>query len=132
MAHHSTDIDVEIVGTKVGDQGRSCNEHENCSVVLRDNVVVHLQKLQVLIDGREKMAITAIWVTNGIGCCHVGFLPCHILVHAKRYDGELAQVTHVFMQNATCPTKISAAAQQQSFPCHFPWLTMSKMVEKEG
>jgi hypothetical protein len=50
----------------------------------------------VLAEGREEMAIAAYWVTDGINCCRVGFLPCHMMRHAACYDGALSQVTRVF------------------------------------
>ncbi len=41
------------------------------------------------------MAIAAVWVTDGIDRCCVGFLKRHMVRHAARYDGALAQVTCV-------------------------------------
>ncbi len=58
-------------------------------------MVVHLRKVQVVIDGREETAIAAVWVTDGIDRCRVGFLKRHMVHHAARYDGALAQVTRV-------------------------------------
>jgi hypothetical protein len=59
-------------------------------------VVVHLWKVQVVVDGREEAAIAAIWVTDGIDRCRVGFLKRHMVQHAVHFDGALAQVTGVF------------------------------------
>ncbi len=74
---------MEIVGTKVGDQGSSCEEHpNNCGKVLAKDVVVHLWKVQIQVEGREETAITAYWVTNGVDPCHVGFLPRHMAKQA--------------------------------------------------
>jgi hypothetical protein len=71
--------------------------------VLKEDVVVRLHKIQLMVEGTEEMAIAAIWVTDGINCCHVGFVPRHMVRHAARYDGALAQVTHVFSSNPeTC------------------------------
>jgi hypothetical protein len=100
---HPSGVVVEIVRTEMGDQGCSCEEHpNNCGEVLADNVVVHLRKVQIVIDGRKETAIAAYWVSDGIDCCCVGFLPCHMVKHAMRYNGALAQVTHVFSNNPMC------------------------------
>lgn len=78
-------IVVEIVGTEAGDQGRSCEEHPvNCGEVLDPDVVVRLWKVQLMVEGRgEETAIAAVWVTDGMDCCRVGFLPCHMVKHAS-------------------------------------------------
>ncbi len=100
---HPTGVVVEIIGTEVGDRGRSCKEHAgNCSQVMAKDMVVHLWKVQIQLEGREETAIAAYWVTHGIDCCHVGFLPCHMVRQAARYDGALVQVTHVFSNDSTC------------------------------
>jgi hypothetical protein len=97
MVFHPSNIVVEIVGTEAGDRGHTCEEHTvNCGEVLEEDVVVCLQKVQVVVDGREEMAIAAVWVTDGIDRCHVGFLKRHMVHHAVHFDGVLAQVTHVF------------------------------------
>ncbi len=97
MVFHPPGIVVEIVGTEAGDRGHTCKEHTlNCGEVLEEDVAVHLQKVQVVVDGREEMAIAAIWVTDGIDRCRVGFLKRHMVQHAARFDGALAQVAHVF------------------------------------
>ncbi len=96
MVYHPRGIVVEIVGTDAGDRGRTREEHPvNCGVMLEEDVVVHLRKVQVVIDGREETAIAAVWVTDGIDRCRVGFLKRHMVRHAVRYDGALAQVTRV-------------------------------------
>lgn len=100
FAKHPPGIVVEIVGTEMGDQGRSCEEHAVCgSMVLEEDVVVHLRKVQVLVEGQEETVIACIWATNGIDCCCIGFLQCHMVHHAARYDGALAQVTKVLNGN---------------------------------
>jgi len=93
---HPSGIVVEIVGTEMSCQGRSCEEHENCGEVLQEDVVVRLRKIQLMVEGKEETAIAAIWVTDGIDRCRVGFVPHHMVRHAARYDGALAQVTRVF------------------------------------
>ncbi len=75
MVFHLPGIVVDIVGTEAGDRGRTCKEHTiNCGKVLEEDVVVPLRKVQVMVDGREEMAIAAVWVTDGIYRCCVGFL----------------------------------------------------------
>jgi hypothetical protein len=84
-------------------QGRSCEEHDNCGEVLKEDVVVRLQKIQLMVEGKEETAIAAIWVTDGIDRCRVGFVPCRMVRLAPRYDGALAQVTRVFSSDPeTC------------------------------
>jgi len=78
-------------------QGHSCEEHEICGEVLKEDVVVRLRsKIQLMVEGKEEMAIAAIWVTDGIDRCRVGFVPRHMVRHTARYDGVLAQVACVF------------------------------------
>ena len=97
MVYHPPGIVVEIVGTDAGDRGRTCEEHQvNCGVVLEEDVVVRLRKVQVVIDGREETAIAVVWVTDGIDRCRVGFLKHCMVHHAARFDRVLAQVTCVF------------------------------------
>ena len=96
VATHPPGVVVEIVGTLMGDRGRSCEEHAVCGSVLEEDMVVRLRKVQVLVDGCEETAIACIWVTDGLDRCRVGFLMRHMVKHAARYDGALAQVTRVF------------------------------------
>jgi hypothetical protein len=95
---HPSGIVAKIVGTEMSCQGRSCEEHDICGggEVLKEDIVVRLRKIQLMFEGKEETAITAIWVTDGIDCCRVGFVPRHMVRHAARYDGALAQVTRVF------------------------------------
>jgi hypothetical protein len=75
---HPGGIVVEIVGTEMSCQGRSCEEHEICGEVLTEDVVVRLRKIQLMVEGKEETAIAAIWVTDGIDRCRVGFVPRHM------------------------------------------------------
>jgi hypothetical protein len=94
---------VEIVGTEMGDRGRSCEEQpNNCGKVLAGNVVACLCKVHIVVEGQEETAIEAYWISDGINRCHVGFLPCHMVKHAMHYNGSLAQVTHVFSTDLMC------------------------------
>ncbi len=62
-------------------------------------MIVRLRKVQVLFDGHEETAIACHWVTDGIDRFRLGFLMHHMVAHAARYDGALAQVTRVFIGN---------------------------------
>ena len=100
---HPCGILVKILGTKVSCQGRSCKEHKICGKVLKEDVVVRLRKLQLMVAGKDEMVIAAIWVTDGVDRCCVGFVPCHMVKHAAQYDGALVQVTCVLSDDAeTC------------------------------
>jgi hypothetical protein len=104
---HPSRVVVEIFGMEMGDQDRSCEEHpNNCGEVLAGNMVVHLCKVQIVVEGQEKTAIAAYWVSDGIDCCRVGFLPCHMVKHAMRYNKALAQVIRVFSTNQTCSNSV--------------------------
>ena len=46
-------------------------------------------------EGEEETAIAAVWVTDGIDRCRVGFLQRHMVAYAEQYDGALAQITRV-------------------------------------
>jgi hypothetical protein len=98
---HPTGIVVEIIGTEMNDQGRTYKEHLNCGEVMANNVVVHLRKVQILVKGQEETAIAAVWINDGIDRCCIGFLPCHMVAHAARYDGAVAQVTRIFSDDPT-------------------------------
>ena len=93
---HLSGIVVEVVGIKMGDRGRSCEEHSVCGEVVEEDTWLRLGRVQIEVDGHKETAIACIWVTNGIDRCCVGFLKCHMLKHAWRFNGALAQVTKVF------------------------------------
>ncbi len=95
MASYPDPIVISIVGLEANDRDRSCKEHEVCGVVVQEDVVVRLRKVQVLVNGKEKAAIAAYWVTDGMERCCVGFLQRHMVKYASWYDGALAQVTRV-------------------------------------
>ncbi len=83
---------VENVGTEMCDQGRSCEEHtNNCGKVMAGDMVVHFCKVQIMVEGWEEMVIAAYWMMDGINCCHVGFLPCHMVRHATCYNRAVGQ-----------------------------------------
>ena len=97
---HLPGILVEIVGLQMSCQGCLCKEHEMCgNEVLKEDVVVRLCMVQLLVEGKEEKAIGVVWVTDGIDCCRVVFLSCHMVKHAALYNGALVQVTRVFNGN---------------------------------
>jgi hypothetical protein len=95
MASYPDPIVIGIVGLAANDRDRHCEEHEVCGAVVHEDVVVRLRKVQVLVDGKEETAIAAYWITDGMERCRIGFLQRHMVMHASRYDGALAQVTSV-------------------------------------
>ena len=99
VATHPPGVVVEIVGTLMGDFGRSCEEHAVCGSVLEEDMVVRLRKVQVFVDGHKETVIACYWVTDGIDRCRVGFLMRHMVAHAAQYDLALALVTRVFSGN---------------------------------
>jgi len=95
MAHHPSPIVLHIVGTEADDRGRSCEEHHHCGEVLEEDMVVRLRQVQIQARGGEETAVAAVWVTDGMDRCRVGFLQRHMVPYAARFDGALAQVTRV-------------------------------------
>ncbi len=99
---HPTGVVVEIVGTEMSDQGHSCEEHlKNCGKVMANDVVVRLRKVQIMVEGWEETAIATVWINDGIDCCRIGSLPHHMVAHANRYDGAVAQVIRIFSGDPT-------------------------------
>ncbi len=98
---------VEIVGLQMSCRGRLCEEHELCGdEVLKEDFVVSLRTVQLVVGGKEEKAIEVVWVTEGMDRCRVGFLPCHMVRHATCYNEALAQVTRIFNGNpADCSSK---------------------------
>jgi hypothetical protein len=58
---------------------------------------------------KEETAITVNWVSDGIDCCCVGFLPRAFVVQGSVWDGVLCQVVEVFGRDD--PSKL----------CHDKW-----------
>ncbi len=107
MSYHPSGITIEIVGTEASSNGRTCDAHDVLSGSdLSDDVVVRLRKLQILnTKGAEETTIAAYLVSDGIDQCQVGFLPRHLVPHAKNYDGALAQITEVYTRESESPSK---------------------------
>jgi hypothetical protein len=41
----------------------------------------------VVVDGREETSVAAVWVTDGMERCRVGFPQRHMVKHVTQYDG---------------------------------------------
>ena len=93
MGVSQTGETVNIVGIEASSNGRCCEEHSVCGVVLQHDSLVRIRKVQVSIGGQEEMALAVYWVTDGVDRCRVGFLPRYMKKQANTYDGKLAQVT---------------------------------------
>ena len=61
MMTHPKNIVVDIVGIEIGDRGCSCEEHEICGSVLRNDMAVCLQK--VLFFYAHVLIVIALHIT---------------------------------------------------------------------
>jgi hypothetical protein len=115
-SRHPSGIILDVVGTAGTDRGRSCEEHACCGDVLENDVLVKLRREQILVPDniagqgkmKEEMAITVNWVSDGIDCCCVGFLPRTFAMQGIIWDGVICQVVEVFQKNdpsKTCRAK---------------------------
>ena len=87
MGLHPTGVVVDIVGINASSNGRLCEEHKVCSSVLKLNSLVRFREVQIIVKGKEETALAVYWVTDGVNCCHVGFLPRHMVKYKEAYDG---------------------------------------------
>ena len=96
--HHPSGVTVEIVGIARGNCGRSCEEHNVCGTVLQEDCVVPIRHMQIIgATGKEESALAAYyWISDGIDCFCVGFLPRHLLKQWQVYDGRIAQVVDIY------------------------------------
>jgi hypothetical protein len=105
-SRHPSGIILDVVGTAGTDHGHSCEEHACCGDVLENDVLVKLRRKQILVPDniagqgkmKEETAITVNWVSNGIDCCCVGFLPRTFAVQGSVWDGVICQVVEVFQK----------------------------------
>ena len=57
---HPSGIVVEIVGMEMSCQGLSCEEHDNCGEVLKEDIVVRLRKIQLMNAATRNVLPSAI------------------------------------------------------------------------
>ena len=53
---HLLGIFVKIVDMQMSCQGCLCKEHKMCGRVLKEDAVVRLRKIQLMVEGKEEMA----------------------------------------------------------------------------
>ena len=104
MSYHPRGDTVEIVGVNSPTNGQSCEEHPICGEVVIEDVL-HLRKVQLLMNQQEQSAIAAFWVSDGIDHCCVGYLPKPYVKNWKQYDGALVQVVKFYSGDSDSPTK---------------------------
>ena len=109
--YHPTGVSIEIVGIESNSNGRSCEEHDCCGIVLDNDVVVRFRRVQIQVDGMEETAIAAFWVTDGVDRCRVGFLPRYQLKHWQQYEGRLAQIIDMY-RDSDSPAKKKETSQE--------------------
>ncbi len=73
----TTGAKFDIVGTNIGDRGRSCKAHHVCGVQVEEGTVVTLKREIILVDGLEEVAM-AVYLAGGRRC-RVGFTPRHLV-----------------------------------------------------
>jgi hypothetical protein len=105
---------IDIVGTHASSSGRSCEEHKCCGkCVIALDIVLRLRLLvQVNIDGVERPAVAAYWVTDGIDRCRVGFIKAELTEtqsSREEYDGRLVQVVAICRKNSESSEDRAAA-----------------------
>jgi hypothetical protein len=116
-SRHPSGTILDVVRTAGTNSGHRCEEHACCGNVLDNDVLVKLQREQILVPDfiagggelKEKMAITVNWVSDRIDCCCIGFLPCAFVAQGSIWDGVLCQVVEVFGKDD--PSKL----------CHAKW-----------
>ena len=104
MSFHPIGEVVEVIRLQASDNGRFYSIHEVCGCVVGEDLLFCFRKVQVIVEGKEKIMIAAYWVIDGVDQCHVGFLPKHIVKHHERYEGRLVQVTELY-QDSCSPCK---------------------------
>ena len=103
--HHPSGVTIDIFGIARGDRGCSCKEHKVCGAVLQEDSVVRIRHEQIIGDtGMEESALAAYWISDGIDCCRVGFLPRHLLKDWQVYNGRIAQVVDIY-EGSESPAK---------------------------
>ncbi len=89
---------LNIVGIARSDRGRKCDMHDCCGDVVKADMIVclrrkqHLWKNKTTGKNEEYTAYEAVWVTEGVDACKVGFLPKAYTNYGSLYDGVLCQI----------------------------------------
>ena len=83
MGLHPAGVVVDIVGINASSNGRSCAEHKICGSVLKLDSLVRFREVQIIVKGKEEIALVVYWVTDGVDCCHGGFLPRHMVKYKE-------------------------------------------------
>ena len=60
---------------------------------------MRFREVQIIVKGKEETALAVYWVTDGVNCCCVGFLPRHMVKYKEAYDGQLAQVVEFLSES---------------------------------
>ena len=101
---HPTGIVVDIVGTEETSQGRTCDDGKTaCGSLLVTDSLVQFCQVQVLIDDVEETALAVYLISKGIDRYWVRFLRRFLVKHKKKYDGRLAQITHILGSESESP-----------------------------
>ena len=101
---------LNIVGIARTDRGRKCDAHDCCGDVVKEDVIVRLRRKQHVWKNKatgkneENTIYEAVWVTEGIDMCKVGFLPKAYVEHGSIYDGVLCQILDRKLPNDTSAT----------------------------
>lgn len=99
---------LNIVGIARSDRGRKCDMHDCCGDVVKADMIVRLRRKQHLWKNKttgkneEYTAYEAVWVTEGVDACKVGFLPKAYTNYGSLYDGVLCQILERKKSNDTC------------------------------
>ena len=84
----------DIVGTEIGNHGRSYLLHHVCGIQLVEGMVVQLKREIIMVDGLDEVVILVYLEGDG-GCCRVGFTPRH-LTYNTGYNGALTTIMEVY------------------------------------
>ncbi len=83
-----------IIGIAAGEWGCRCEDNTVCcGDLLEEDSVVRLRMERILVPnflagkGRKKREVN--WVTDGVDCCRMGFLPRTYALEGAIYNGVL-------------------------------------------
>lgn len=106
MTTHPPGVHIDIVGLKQYNNGRSCNIHGVCGSIAKKDMVVRIQKVQVLNkDGDMEDALAVHAVNHGRDGCRIGFLPRYCVKYWTKYHGAVAQITEIYSDQSFDSTK---------------------------